>query len=94
MIAERPAGRLMSVNVGLPQDVAWHGQTVRTGVWKQPVDPEGLWERALANPGQYADYVVATQGDPVWEATRGKHLEALVEIHVTGQAPVMLYRAR
>ena len=35
-MAER-TGRLLSVNVGLPQDVAWHGQTVRTAVWKQPV---------------------------------------------------------
>src|SRR5579863_3649429 len=29
--------RLLSVNVGLPRDVAWNGQTVRTGVWKFPV---------------------------------------------------------
>ena len=32
------AGSLLSVNVGLPQDVAWHGRTVRTAVWKRPVD--------------------------------------------------------
>ncbi|MGH3877471.1 MAG: MOSC domain-containing protein [Actinophytocola sp.] len=32
------AGRLLSVNVGLPKDVAWQGRTVHTGVWKQPVD--------------------------------------------------------
>ena len=32
------AGHLLSVNVGLPRDVAWHGQTVHTAVWKQPVD--------------------------------------------------------
>jgi ferredoxin-NADP reductase/MOSC domain-containing protein YiiM len=31
-------GRLLSVNVGLPQDVAWHGRTVHTGIWKRPVD--------------------------------------------------------
>src|ERR1700712_5284490 len=31
------AGRLVSVNVGLPRDVPWHGQTVHTGVWKFPV---------------------------------------------------------
>jgi ferredoxin-NADP reductase/MOSC domain-containing protein YiiM/ferredoxin len=31
-------GRLLSVNVGLPQDVAWHGRTVHTAVWKRPVD--------------------------------------------------------
>ncbi|MFF3751466.1 MOSC domain-containing protein [Streptomyces sp. NPDC002018] len=28
---------LVSVNVGLPADVSWHGRTVRTGVWKRPV---------------------------------------------------------
>src|ERR1700749_2782177 len=32
------AGSLLSVNVGLPQDVAWHGRTVRTAGWKRPVD--------------------------------------------------------
>ncbi len=29
--------RLLSVNVGLPRDLAWHGQTVHTSVWKAPV---------------------------------------------------------
>jgi ferredoxin-NADP reductase/MOSC domain-containing protein YiiM len=29
--------RLLSVNVGLPQDVTWNGRTVRTAVWKSPV---------------------------------------------------------
>jgi len=38
MITERHGGRLLSLNVGLPQDVAWHGRTVRTAVWKRPVD--------------------------------------------------------
>ena len=28
---------LLSVNVGMPQDVAWQGRTVHTGVWKAPV---------------------------------------------------------
>ena len=31
-------GTLVSVNVGLPRDVAWRGRTVYTGVWKHPVD--------------------------------------------------------
>ena len=30
-------GVIVSVNVGLPQDVAWQGRTVRTAVWKKPV---------------------------------------------------------
>ena len=29
--------KLLSVNVGLPRDVEWHGKTVRTSVWKQSV---------------------------------------------------------
>src|SRR5262245_18463757 len=29
--------RLLSVNVGLPKDVDWHGKTVHTAIWKQPV---------------------------------------------------------
>jgi ferredoxin-NADP reductase/MOSC domain-containing protein YiiM/ferredoxin len=28
--------RLLSVNVGLPRDIAWKGRTVHTGIWKQP----------------------------------------------------------
>jgi ferredoxin-NADP reductase/MOSC domain-containing protein YiiM/ferredoxin len=31
------AGALLSVNVGMPQDVTWQGRTVHTGVWKKPV---------------------------------------------------------
>ncbi len=30
-------GVIVSVNVGLPQTVAWQGRTVRTAVWKTPV---------------------------------------------------------
>jgi ferredoxin-NADP reductase/MOSC domain-containing protein YiiM len=30
--------RLLSVNVGLPRDVTWNGKTVRTAIWKSPVD--------------------------------------------------------
>src|SRR4051812_1878554 len=31
------AGTLVSVNVGLPKDVLWHGKNVFTGVYKEPV---------------------------------------------------------
>jgi len=30
--------RLLSVNVGLPRDIEWHGRTVHTGIWKEPVE--------------------------------------------------------
>jgi hypothetical protein len=62
--------------------------------WRQPVDREGLWERALADPSQYADYAVASEGDAVWQAAQSRHLPSLVVIHTTGQAPVTVYRAR
>jgi hypothetical protein len=62
--------------------------------WKQPVDADGLWERALADPARYADYVIAFEGDPVWRAVQSHHLTELVEIHTTGQARAVLYRAR
>ena len=63
-------------------------------VWKQPADLDGLWERALADPSKYADYVLAFEGDPVWQAVHESHLRELVDIHVTGQARAVLYRAR
>jgi ferredoxin-NADP reductase/MOSC domain-containing protein YiiM len=43
--ADRPAGSLLSVNVGLPQDVSWHGQTVHTAVWKRAVEGPRLVRR-------------------------------------------------
>ena len=30
--------RLLSVNVGLPRDIAWQGKIVNTAIWKTPVD--------------------------------------------------------
>jgi ferredoxin-NADP reductase/MOSC domain-containing protein YiiM len=32
------SGRLVAVSVGLPQDITWDGRTVRTAIWKTPVD--------------------------------------------------------
>jgi ferredoxin-NADP reductase/MOSC domain-containing protein YiiM/ferredoxin len=30
--------RLLSLNVGIPREIAWEGKTVRTAIWKAPVD--------------------------------------------------------
>lgn len=35
--APEPIGRLVSVNVGAPREVDWHGRRVRTAIWKDPV---------------------------------------------------------
>src|SRR5690349_207598 len=38
MIVDERAGSLLSVNVGLPRDVAWDGRTVHTAIWKHPAE--------------------------------------------------------
>ncbi len=63
-------------------------------VWKQPSDPEGLWERSLVDPAQFADFVVASDGDPVWQVVRARNLPVVARIEVAGQRPVAIYRAR
>jgi hypothetical protein len=63
-------------------------------VWKQPVDSDGLWERALADPASYADYVIGFEGDPVWASAKKHGLSALVEIHTTGQPPAAIFLGR
>ena len=38
-------GRLLSINVGLPRDIAWQGKTVRTAIWKTPVQGRRMVRR-------------------------------------------------
>lgn len=59
--------------------------------WKRPSDPQGLWERALADPAKYVDYVIAIDDDAVAQATRDKNLFSLTEIHVNGQPAATIY---
>ena len=60
--------------------------------WEQPADPEGLWERALSNPGQLADFVIATESDPISTSVQTKGLIQIAQIHVPGQATTTIYR--
>ncbi len=44
---------LLSVNVGMPKDVSWHGRTVYTGVWKHAVTgPRMVRRRGIDGDGQ------------------------------------------
>ncbi len=84
---------------GAPQDAAIPlRRTINEGdhrTWKRPIDPNGLWERALANPSSYADYVVAIQGDPVSRAVREHDsVEALAIINVSGQPRATIYQTK
>ncbi len=47
--------RLLSVNVGLPRDVSWNGKTVRTSVWKSPVDGRRMVRRLNIEGDAQAD---------------------------------------
>ncbi|MGC1225226.1 MAG: hypothetical protein WA859_02005 [Candidatus Sulfotelmatobacter sp.] len=60
-------------------------------VWIRPYDPQGLWERALADPTAYANCIIGFEGDPVWAAAKAHHLAALVEIHTTGQPAAAIF---
>jgi hypothetical protein len=63
-------------------------------VWKQPTDPEGLWERSLADPARYADFAVTFEGDRVWQAVHEHGLSAVVIVAVNGQQKAAIYRCR
>ena len=45
--------RLLSVNVGLPRDIAWRGKTVHTAIWKIPVQGRRMvWRLNIDGDGQ------------------------------------------
>ena len=62
--------------------------------WKQPTDPEGLWERALADPTKSAEYAIGVGDDPVSVSARQHGLKSLVIIETTGQPPATIYFTR
>ena len=49
------SGRLLSVNVGGPREVAWQGKTVRTAIWKEPVDGPRMVRRINIDGDDQAD---------------------------------------
>jgi hypothetical protein len=59
--------------------------------WRTPADQEGLWERALANPSQYVDFVIAMDGDPVALGVQKQGLTSLVVLRTTGQPAATIY---
>lgn len=76
-------GRVLAVNVGLPQDIAWHGRTVHTSVWKQPIVGRRLVKRLnVAGDGQgdlighggehRAVFVYQIESYRYWEAQLGR----------------------
>jgi ferredoxin-NADP reductase/MOSC domain-containing protein YiiM len=77
-------GTLLSVNVGLPKDVAWQGKIVHTGVFKSPVagrrrvgrlNVEGDGQGDLGGHGgeQRAVFVYQVGSYRYWERELGRH---------------------
>ena len=62
--------------------------------WKWPSDPDGLWERALAHPSGYADFVIAFDHDAVATAVNKDELKAITILRVTGQPEASIYQTR
>jgi ferredoxin-NADP reductase/MOSC domain-containing protein YiiM len=71
-------GRLLSVNVGLPRDIAWRGRTVHTAIWKDPVagrcrvgrlnlDGDGQGDLAGHGGEQRAVYVYQIESHRYWQ---------------------------
>ncbi len=76
--------RLLSVNVGLPRDVTWRGKTVRTGIWKSPVEGRTMVRKLnilgdgqgdLAGHGgeQRAVFVYQMESYHYWERFLGRN---------------------
>src|SRR5262245_48163756 len=76
--------RLLSVNVGLPLDIKWNGKTVRTAIWKFPVERrrmvrklnlDGDAQADLAGHGgeQRAVFVYQMDSYRYWERFLGRN---------------------
>ena len=77
-------GRLLSVNVGQPKDVSWHGKTVFTGVFKDPVtgpchagrlnlDGDGQGDLAGHGGEQRAVFVYQIESYRYWQSELGRN---------------------
>ena len=82
-LGAQSVGKLVSVNVGMPKDVAWRGKTVFTGVFKDPVtgprrvgrlNVEGDGQGDLAGHGgeQRAVFVYQLDSYRYWERELGR----------------------
>jgi ferredoxin-NADP reductase/MOSC domain-containing protein YiiM len=79
----RRAGALLSVNVGMPQDVSWQGRTVHTAVWKKPaagprmvrrlnIDGDGQGDLAGHGGEQRAVFVYQIESYRYWQGQLGR----------------------
>src|SRR6187549_3273465 len=76
--------RLLSVNVGLPRDIAWKGRVVHTAIWKEPVrgrrrvgrlnvDGDGQGDLAGHGGEQRAVFVYQIESYRYWQEQLGRN---------------------
>lgn len=75
--------RLLSVNVGLPRDVAWQGRTVHTAIWKEPaqgrrmvrrlnIDGDGQGDLAGHGGEHRAVFIYQIESYRYWQSQLGR----------------------
>ena len=67
--------KLVSVNVGLPREVAWHGMNVTTGIFKQPVNGRVALRKLNLDGDRQADLTVHGGKDKAVYCYPVKHYE-------------------
>ena len=67
--------RLLSVNVGLPRDIAWHGKTVHTAIWKDPVQGRRMVRRLNIDGDGQGDRRVTEASTERCLSTRSSHID-------------------
>jgi ferredoxin-NADP reductase/MOSC domain-containing protein YiiM/ferredoxin len=76
-------GHLLSVNVGMPREIEWDGKTVRTAIWKEPVDGPRMVRTINIDGDDQADrtahggehravFVYQTESYRYWEEQLGR----------------------
>jgi MOSC domain-containing protein YiiM/ferredoxin len=84
VVGKKVMPRLLSVNVGLPRDIAWRGKTVRTAIWKTPVqggrmvrrlniDGDGQGDLAGHGGENRAVFVYQTDSYLYWQSQLGRN---------------------
>ena len=68
--------KLVSVNVGLPRDVPWLGKTVRTSIWKSPVEGRVHVSKLNLGGDQQSDLSVHGGAEKAVYAYSADHLPA------------------
>jgi hypothetical protein len=76
----------------------YSGALQQSGIPFRRVINEGnykIWQNALLSPAQAADFVIATEGDPVAQAVaaHGESLETISVVHGQDRVPTVIYKS-